>query len=262
MVTKFDAFLACAPKDFIKLPYVVDSLIEFVPQMDNIFICSFKKLPMEIAGKLPPSIKFFMDDEILPELDRSKWAYRPNWHTQQCLKLLQRVTSDWYLTWDCDTIACRKINFIENDKPIYYSGWEQEHKPYFVFQKKLIDIGKIAPMTFIADMNFIYRPYVIEMLDANYYTIDTFIKTCQGLAQDETCYMAEPELYGSYIWKNHREEYIYKKLNQPHIEGRKHDNRFLYVYTDNDVKERIDRYKNGEYDTFSIHSWFIEDRGK
>lgn len=151
----FDIFLACAPKDFNKLPYVVKSIVDNVKGFDKIVICSPTDIPPPIQAKIPYAFYNYLDQNVLPGIDRSGWEYRPNWHMQQYLKLFQEVTGDWYLTWDCDTIACRSLPFYEDDKPIYYYGWEQRFEPYFKFQEKMIGIGRVGPHTFISDLNSI-----------------------------------------------------------------------------------------------------------
>lgn len=220
-------------------------------------MCSPIEIPKWISQRIEYDYQFFLDKDILPGIDREKWAFRPNWHFQQCAKLFQKVTIGWYLTWDCDTIALRKISFMEENKPIYYSGWEQLHEPYFEFQKEMIGIGRVAPFTFIADMNLIYRPYINEMVNKNGYTINSFIEKSQEIITNKL-YMAEPELYGSYIWANHREEYLYKKLKQVPFEGRLHRGEKEFEWPEKDIEDKIDEYENGEYDTVAIHSWFIE----
>jgi hypothetical protein len=256
MPTNYDIFLACAPKDFNKLPYVVQSIVDNLEAFNNIYICSPRDIPVEIQSRIPFAFYFYLDDAVLPEVKRAGWNFRPNWHFQQCLKLFQNVTDDWYLTWDCDTIACRKIPFIIDGKPVYYIGWEQCHAPYFVFQNEMIRLGKVGPTTFIADMNFIYRPIVEEMLQKNGYTIKSFIEKCQRIATKD-CYMAEPELYGSYVWQNHRDLYVYRQLQQRAFEGRIHKGEKSYEWNPDEIEDRIAQYGKN-YDTFSVHSWFIE----
>lgn len=254
---KFDVFLACAPKDFNKLPYVTKSIIDNVSGMDNLYLCSPIDIPSDIQVKIPYAFNNYLDQNILPEINRNELKYRPNWHFQQYLKLFQKVTKDWYLTWDCDTIACRPIEFFENDKPIYYLGWEQNHAPYFQFQNKMIGLGRVAETTFVADMNFIYRPIVDEMLSKNGYTINSFIKKAQEIT-NANCYMAECELYGSYVWRYHRDKYTHKKLKQRAFEGRIHRKNDNYKWGEYEIEKLIEECKDKMFDTFSIHSWFIE----
>jgi hypothetical protein len=259
MINKFDIFIPCAPKDFNKLPYVAKSVIDNIrgggePQLH---ICTPIQIPCEILKKIPGILHLYYDQDLLPGIDRNICNYRPNWHFQQFIKLFQKVTSDWYLTWDCDTIACRPIEFFENGRPVYYLGWDQFNKPYFTFQKEMIGIGRVSPVTFIADMNLIHRPIINEMLDRSGHTIQSFVEKSNKIITSE-CYMAEPELYGSYVWDNHPDLYVYKRLKQRGFEGRIHDNVNGFVWQDGEIEEMIEECKDKGFDTFSLHSWFIE----
>lgn len=254
---KFDVFLACAPKDFNKLPYVTKSIIDNVAGMESMYLCSPVDIPSEIQAQIPYAFNNYLDQNILHGLNRNDWRYRPNWHFQQYLKLFQKITNDWYLTWDCDTIACRPIAFEENGKPIYYYGWEQNHAPYFRFQNKMIGLGRVGPTTFVSDMNFIYRPIIEEMLSKNGYTIQSFIKKAQEIT-NPNCYMAECELYGSYVWQFHREKYVFKQLKQRPFMGREHRGAVDYMWKKDEIEKMIEESKDMDIDTFSIHSWFFE----
>lgn len=254
----FDIFLACAPKDFNKLPYVTKSIVDNVRGFDKMVICSPVDVPPDIQARIPYAFYNYLDQTLLPGVDRSKWNYRPNWHFQQYLKLFQLVTSDWYLTWDCDTIACREISFYENGKPIYYYGWEQNHAPYFRFQEKMIGISRVGPHTFISDLNFIYRPIIREILENNGYTLESFIQKAQSIT-GPNCYMAECELYGSFAWEYHSDMFVFKKLEQKPFDGRIHKSENTgYVYSEKEIESAINENKDKGYDTLSLHSWYIE----
>ena len=115
MIPKFDIFLACAPKDFLKVPYVVASISKYIQGYDNIFICSPVDIPFAIMSKIPVMVYTYLDENVLPVVSRDGWAFRPNWCFQQHLKLFQNVTKEWYLTIDCDIIINRMLPFFEEE---------------------------------------------------------------------------------------------------------------------------------------------------
>lgn len=258
MAQAYDIFLACAPKDFKKLPYVVKSIIDNVEGYDNIYICSPVEIPNLIQACLPVMYYTYLDINMLPGTERDNCQYRPNWSFQQHLKLFQQVTQDWYATIDCDTIINRKFKFFEDDKPIYWKGNDQYFKPYFRHMKEMIGLDKIPGSTsYVADMNLIYRPLINEMLERKGYTIKSFIEKSQTINSTDCC-IGEPELYGTYVHTYHPDMYIDKQLKQaPHI-GKKQYEEKKDIWSDADIRSEIERNKNFDYHTFSLHSWLIE----
>lgn len=254
---KFDVLLPCAPKDYNKLPYVMKSVVDNIVGYDGIYVVSPTDIPTDILSRLPYAYYSYLDSDLMPGIDREKWSYRPNWNFQQCLKLFQGVTADWYLTLDCDTFVNRPLSFVEDGKPVYYLGWDQNMDYYFRYQKEMIGIGKVAPFTFIADMNLIYRPFVTEMLNKSGHSVKSFIEKSQAIVNKD-CQMAEPELYGSYIWENHRDVYTYKKLKQRGFKGRVQKERDNVGWNEKEIADAIAEERNQDIDTFSLHSWFVE----
>jgi len=254
----FDIFLACAPKDYNKLPHVVDSIVKNIEGYDNLILCSPTTIPPEILERIPVMFYTFLDDAGLPGVDRSLWRHRPNWCFQQHLKLFQKVTRDWYLTFDCDTIVNRSMKFFENEKPMYWKGIDQFHRPYFKFMTDMLDLEKVEGTTsYIADMNLIYRPIIEEMLKRHNYTRESFIRKSQEIT-DKGCYIGEPELYGNYCAKHHPDMYVEKLLKQAHFEGRLQNDVNKQSWNEEEIKARIEENKSRDIDTFSIHSWLVE----
>jgi hypothetical protein len=252
----FDIFLACAPKDYNKLPFVITAITKNVSDYDDIYICSPTEIPVSILKKIPVKYKVFFDDKVLP-VDRKGWRHRSNWCFQQHLKLFQGVTQDWYLTLDCDTIINRPLKFFENNKPNYWKGHDQFNPPYFIWQALMIGLPKVDKHTFVADMNLIHRPIINEMLKTNDYTIDSFIAKSQKIT-NEFCYIGEPELYGSYCYKNYPDLYTERFLKQKAFGGRVQKNVKQILFDNGEIEALIERAKELDIDTFSIHSWLVE----
>ena len=252
----FDIFLACAPKDFNKLPFVIDAVVRNIKGYDDIYICSPKVIPSGILEKIKVDYKMVYDKDVLP-IDRQGWKYRPNWLFQQHLKLFQRVTSEWYLTLDCDTIINRPMTFFEGKKPVYWKGQNQFYGPYFIFQALMIGLPKISDTSFVADMNLIHRPLINEMLDKNDYTIDSFIAKSQKIT-DKYCHLGEPELYGSYCFKYYPDMYVERFLKQKSEGGRVQKTEDELLWNESETVYRIKEIKKLDYDTWAFHSWLEE----
>ena len=253
----FDIFLACAPKDYNKLPFVVESIIKNIEGYDKIFVCAPEMPPSEIQDKLPNDCSFHLDNNVLPGCDRSLWRFRPNWLFQQHLKLFQQVTQDWYLTLDCDTIINRPMKFFENVSPIYWKGWNQFHAPYFIHMAFMIGLPKIDRRSCIADMNFIYRPIVNNILERNEYTIESFIAKSQEVTT-EFCHIGMPELYGNYCAKYYPDFYTERFLKQKVFNARKQHKINDLVWKEVEIKNIIEQAKKLDVDTLAIHSWLDE----
>lgn len=254
---RFDIFLACSKKDFTKLPYVAQSIKDNIKGWNDVHICSPIPIPDEIGSRIPFSYNEHLDENVLFGVNRSGWKFRPNWTFQQNLKLFQSVTSNLYLTIDCDTIINRPLEMYLNGKPICYHGLEQIYPPYFVFNEKMIGISREWPRTFISDMNFIYREIVDEMLDRFGYSIHEFIQKSQSIT-DKDCCMAEPELYGNYVAKYWPYLYSHKELIQAPFKGKCISSIDETPWSIECIETMIEEMKQFPYDTFSIHSWLDE----
>lgn len=252
----FDIFLACAPKDFNKLPFVINAAAKNIRKWDKIYICIPKKIPPEILNKITGKYTIVYDKDVLP-IDRKGWKFRPNWLFQQHLKLFQEVTQDWYLTLDCDTIINRPMDFYENGKPVYWKGQDQFYAPYFIFQALMIGLPKISDTSYIADMNFINRALINEMLDRNNYTRETFIAKSQEITT-KYCHLGEPELYGSYCFKYYPDLYIEKFLKQKNCGGRPQKTENEFMWNESETIYRVREIAKEDYDTWVFHSWLDE----
>lgn len=245
----FDIFLCCAQKDYNKIKFTIEAIKRNVIGYDKICLCTPTRLGTKIDG-----VEQYTDREVL-DINPLKFKYRPNWIYQQFLKLFQNVTTnDYYATIDTDILINKKLRFFnEEGKPIWYRGWAQNHPPYFKYQEKMFDFGKVYEHTFVADMNFFSKDIIKEMLHRYGYTFDSFLlKSIEVI--DDTCYLAEPELYGSYIHKHHPGMYEYRKLKFD-MKGKSQDNPKELVYTEEEMQRIVEESKNKDFDIITMHSW-------
>ncbi len=214
-------------------------------------------IPFEIERWQYDDVIFHRDIDLL-NVDKSGWCFRPSWMYQQCLKLFQEVTSDLYLCVDCDTFFNRSVPFFDGDKNIWYTGWTQFNKPYFDFQEAMIRIGKIHPDSFISDIGFYDRNIIKEMLDLrNYDDKFHFISRAQALTSP-TCYMCEQDMYASYCYKYHFDEYVFKPLKMRGPLGLNQTDPDVVNWTKEEIEKHITDMKDKDYDTFNLHSWYNE----
>lgn len=247
---EFDVFLACAPKDNIKLKYMLRGLIQNVDGIKDIHICSPKPIPKFEADT---NIYYHLDKEVLPDVDPLKWKFRPNWCFQQFLKLFQTVTStDYYLTLDIDSVINRPMKFFEDDHPIWYTGWRQNHLPYFLFNKYMLELDKVVDHTFICDMNFFNKTIINEMMSMYNFTPSSFAEKSYNI-MTQGCHIGEPELYGNFAEKYYPGLYKYKPAKQYHF-GKDHSNDPSAVpWTEQEIQELLKDKE--DYDMIQMHSW-------
>jgi hypothetical protein len=255
----FDIFLACAPKDYRKLPYTVRSIVDHVEGFSDIVVCSPTDIPSAVMERLPVKIDTLLDIHALPgeRAAQRRWSFRPNWCFQQHLKLFQRFTKRWYATIDCDTIFVRPFRFFDGDKPLYWMGHDQCYQPYFEFQHRMIGVGKVYPKSFVADMNLVYAPVVAEMLERNQYTVQSFIAKGQDITTKDCC-IGEPELYGSYVHVYWPDLYEKRALKQKDPLGSRTQQGEEEVWKEGEIEHGIEIAQAMDCDTISFHSWLNE----
>lgn len=209
MSRPYDIFLVCAQKDYAKLPFVLTGLMENLEGWEEIHLCT--PSPVKVAG-LP--IHYHRDGQIIPHRWLLEMGYRPGWVYQQFLKLFQHETkNDLYLTVDCDVVMLRPLPlFNAKGLPIWWVGQDQNHGPYYRFSQKMVGVGRRYDHTFLADMNFFYRPFITEMLhETNYGSMNNFMYTAIEVIGDN-CYPSEADLYMQWVMLRHPDFYAVHKL--------------------------------------------------
>lgn len=255
MNKQFDIFIPIAPKDFNKLKFLVRSIEENLEGWNHIYVTSPEGTEVMKHNK----ISYYKDKDIL-NIDPLRFKYRPGWLYQMYLKMFQNVTElDNYVTFDSDLIINRPIKMFTQDSEerfIWYLGWEQNHEPYFRFQRQILNLPRIFPHTFINDMNSMKKSIIQEMLQRNGFTVESFCeKSFEIITPD--CYPAEPEIVGQYITKYHREKYCFKEAKtlcnpkvQDHISDISHQ-----IWSDEEIESEIQKMKSQDYDFIMLHSW-------
>lgn len=143
------------------------------------------------------------------------------WYLQQFLKLgFSRICPNrYYLVWDADTLPLNPISFFDNetDKPLFNLKREFV-APYFVTMKRLLQLDKVCPESFITEHMLFDAHLCREMLDE----IESNSKI-KGESFWEKCVYAsdfskqqqsfsEYETFGSYIMTKHKDMYLTRKL--------------------------------------------------
>jgi hypothetical protein len=244
-----DLVIPAAPKDYSKLPYVVASVREHVKCVDYIYIIVPSTIIVEQRWE---RVVWYSDDEVL-SYDRSLIRHRPSWVFAQMLKIFQDITKrDWFLAMDADVIINRPIPlWTDEGLPRFNLGRDQHCKPYFRFNELILGFGKVYPWSFISEFTLYNKGLVREMLDFCGLSLDGFWDKVVEFTT-HTCYMAEEELYGSYIVHEHPGLYKIHRL-VANVMG-KHGS---HVWTDDEITGGIAKTRQQRPDThlISLHSW-------
>ena len=147
--------------------------------------------------------------------------YRPGWYFQQFLKfafaLSDYCTTDYYLSWDADTIPIREINiFSPQDKP-YFSMKHEHHQPYFDTIHNLLSLEKQNSYSYIAEHMLFHKDYVKELVQEIESSVkvegeDWIEKTINSISPSDHCGFSEFETYGTFVLNRHPESYVEREL--------------------------------------------------
>ena len=246
---KYDVFIGVHHKDQNKLEYVVKRVFEFL-NPDKIYICS----PSNIEKIKDNNIEYVLDAEVLDH-DRQNIGFRPNWTYQQFLKTFQNITNnDYYISLDSDILINRKIKFFEDDHPIWYYGWKQNHFPYFLFNKKNFKLNKSLNHTGIGDIGFFNKKITKSFIDYTGLSSAKEILTRIGPYMNTVFHFSEFETYANFSNTYYENLYKFKPIKQQNNgkDLNKGEN------WDSNSLENIDKESRlVDADVISIHSWLI-----
>lgn len=245
-----DLFIPAAPKDYVKLPHVIRAVSKHVKEIERVCLVTPDKLSYTEIGGL--RVDCFTDGDILPGwYDRSVIGWRPNWTSQQFIKLTQRVTqSEYWLTIDADTFFNRRVDLFTNDgKPILYAGTDQYYPPYFSFNEALFGIGKLRHESFLSECTLYSRKVMTNLLDYCGGRSE-FIRKSIEIINASKGHPADSEIYAAFVLKFYPELYEIRRL-KTFITGRYGSGE----YNENEVITKMVEYEEGPFQTFSLHSW-------
>lgn len=165
----------------------------------------------------------------------ARWT---GWYFQQFLKYgfaASEYCRNYYLSWDCDTIALAPIYFIKDEKPMFTLKSEF-HPSYFTTIKTILSLEKQIDKSFIAESMLFKKDIMLEILQhiSNlnkekvwYENIVESFKT-----SEKPGYFSEFETYGTYCLAKHPDLYGFQQLNTFRragmIRGRYIDDRLLH----------------------------------
>ncbi len=155
-----------------------------------------------------------LEEEYLPEEKRGKVGV--GWYYQQFLKLAYSFKCEdrYYLTWDGDTVPCKKFSMFSESGTPYFDYKREEHEEYFITMDRLLGLRKIMAPSFIAEHMLFRCDIVQEMLREieakQQLRGDIWWKKILCSIRPEKLFQnsfSEFETYGTYTALKHSEEY-------------------------------------------------------
>lgn len=145
------------------------------------------------------------------------------WYYQQFLKMAFALSdycdTDYYLSWDSDTIPLRKIDFFDESGKPYFTMKSEHHEPYFVAMKKLFDVKSTNSCSYISENMLFKKSIMIELINQ----IQSNLKLGGTTWYEKIVYALEPEsvspmgfsefeTYGNYCLNYYPNLYVERTL--------------------------------------------------
>jgi hypothetical protein len=149
---------------------------------------------------------------------------RTGWYFQQFIKmafaLSKYCNTDYYLSWDSDTIPLKKLDFFDQDGNPYFTMKLEHHEPYFSAIERLLGITNFNKRSYIAE-NMLFNKNVMKDLitqicsNNRYDGKDWYVKILQALDPESISPMgfSEFETYGTFCFN--RYPVLYKERTLP-----------------------------------------------
>ena len=145
------------------------------------------------------------------------------WYFQQFLKMAFAFSdycdTDYYLSWDSDTVPLRKIVFFDDIGRPYFTMKNEHHAPYFVVIGRLFGISNFNSASYIAE-NMLFNKYIMKELvtkiqQNKHLKGDTWVEKIIYSLEPETVSpmgFSEFETYGNYCLNFHPNLYVERLL--------------------------------------------------
>lgn len=159
--------------------------------------------------------------DLFGKLGRDKM--RAGWYYQQFIKMAFALSdycdTDYYLSWDSDTIPLRKIDFFDENEHPYFTMKIEHHKPYFDAIERLLGITETNKYSYIAENMMFSKAVMNELVNRiqsnNHLKGQTWFEKIVYAIEPETVSpmgFSEFETYGNYCLTYHPDLYIERMI--------------------------------------------------
>ena len=146
---------------------------------------------------------------------------RVGWYLQQFIKMgfaqSKYCNTDYYLSWDADTLPVKPIEFFSNDDHPYFDMKSEHHQPYFDTIEKLFKISNTNSKSYIAEHMMFNRKIMnqlINEIENNEFLLgDNWAEKIlsSGNPNDQFVF-SEFETYGNYCYNKYPDLYSERQL--------------------------------------------------
>lgn len=207
--------------------------------------------------------------KLFSKLGRDK--NRAGWYYQQFLKMTFALSdycdTEYYLSWDADTIPLRKIDFFDEKGKPYFTMKEEHHDPYFVAIEKLIGISKTNSRSYIAENMMFNKSIMIELINKikSNSQIEGNIwyeKILYAIAPESVSPMgfSEFETYGNFCYNCHPDFYQERTLSSFRagglIQGRFVSNKILKQLSFDQATASFEIYDRPPFPWGMLSYWY------
>lgn len=118
---------------------------------------------------------------------------RTGWYFQQFIKMAFATSdfcdTDYYLSWDSDTIPLRKMEFFNQKGKPYFTMKTEHHNPYFVAIERLLGISKTNGRSYISENMMFNKAIMTELINK----IQSNVHVKGDMWYEKIIYALEPE---------------------------------------------------------------------
>lgn len=232
MAKKFNVIIPAAYKDFEFLQKTIKYVsLNIKPQKIFLIIDTrlIKFLPKKVKSNT--LVKVLDENGLLENLsfdcvkntlvNHGAPAKRTGWFLQQFIKLgfalSEYCDTDYYLSWDADTLPLRNIEFFtSNGKPIFTKK-KEHNQVYFDTLSKILELGEYADFSYIAEHMMFNKNVMTEMLGdiekSPIYGDSWYEKIINATDSTNVNSFSEFETYGNFCLNHYPNMYATQVLN-------------------------------------------------
>ena len=232
MAKKFNVIIPAAYKDFEFLQKTIKYVsLNIKPQKIFLIIDTrlIKFLPKKVKSNT--LVKVLDEDGLLENLsfdcvkntlvNHGAPAKRTGWFLQQFIKLgfalSEYCDTDYYLSWDADTLPLRNIEFFTSDGKPIFTKKKEHNQAYFDTLSKILELGEYADFSYIAEHMMFNKNVMKEMLgDIEKSPIDGdswYEKIINATNPEDVNSFSEFETYGNFCLNHYPNMYATQVLN-------------------------------------------------
>lgn len=247
---KIDAVIPAIPKDFSKLPYVLERLHKHMPVRATHIVTTNVDGALESIKDTPADIKVWVHPERnFFSFGPDTFSYRAGITFQALVKLFQDVTlTEWYLVMDADFFIQKPLPIVVNDRPqlFYARDADKVIAQYQRFNELVFGYPR-ATKSMMNDFA-LYNKEIGQEICAMFGGLEGLVQKMKEV-MGPGVWLAESDTY--YAWLHHNHPDLYDLRHISNVCLGKYEG---YVYPSQEIKDRLAEVDKNA-DSVSIHSW-------